>query len=302
MGRGSYTAADWTKLRNSFGNDRSAEKIYGIERSSYTSSLLVNVNRESRDNEDQPESTPIIIGFDVTASMGYLAEELALNSLNKAIMYLYDNKPISCPQVMCCAVGDCKSDKMPLQVTQFESDIRIIKQLTSLKLEGGGGGNGGESYNLVWYFAANHTNTDCYERRNKKGILITIGDDCCHKTLSCSEVSRVFGDKIKYDLSDEELVSAAEKMYSVFHICIDKGNIEDDKIFNDWRHIMNGRVAVINKREIIYLSELIYSLISIAQGKNNNETLASIDQRAAEIVSKSLSYISIQNNNNTISF
>ena len=163
MGRGSYTASDWTKLRSSFGNERRAEKIFSSACSQQSS--LAGVYREARDNEDSPQSTPVIIGFDVTTSMGYLAEELALNSLNRAIMYLYEHKPILCPQVMCCAIGDCKSDKRPLQVTQFESDIRIIKQLTSLYLEGGGGGNGGESYNLAWYFAGKRTRTDCYEKR-----------------------------------------------------------------------------------------------------------------------------------------
>lgn len=301
MGRGSYTASDWTKLRSSFGSERRAEKIFKSGGSAEIPTDLSGVVREARDNEDSLESTPVIIGFDVTASMGYLAEELALNSLNKAIMYIYENKPILYPQVMCCAIGDCKSDKKPLQVTQFESDIRIIKQLTSLYLEGGGGGNGGESYNLAWYFAANRTHTDCFEKRRKKGVLITIGDDCCHKTLTRGEVSRVFGDTVEYDLSDEELIAAAEKKYSVFHICIDKGAPEDECIFADWCSFMRGRVAAVNKRDISCLSELIYALISVAEGRTPNEALGSVEQRAAETAAKSLAYINIKNND-TISF
>lgn len=301
MGRGNYTASDWTKLRSSFGSERRAEKIFKSGSSADIPTNLSGVVREARDNEDSLESTPVIIGFDVTASMGYLAEELALNALNKAIMYIYDNKPILYPQVMCCAIGDCKSDKKPLQVTQFESDIRIIKQLTSLYLEGGGGGNGGESYNLAWYFAANRTHTDCFEKRHKKGILITIGDDCCHKTLTRGEITRVFGDTVEYDLSDEELLATAEKQYSVFHICIDKGAPEDERIFADWCSFMRGRVAAINKRDISCLSELMYALISVAEGRTPNEALGSVEQRAAETAAKSLAYINIKNND-TISF
>ncbi|MDO4863256.1 MAG: hypothetical protein Q4A05_03710 [Ruminococcus sp.] len=301
MGRGSYTASDWAQLRSSFGSERRAEKIFKAAASANITAELGDVVREARDNEDSPESTPVIIGFDVTASMGYLAEELALNSLNKAIMYIYDNKPILCPQVMCCAIGDCKTDKKPLQVTQFESDIRIIKQLTSLYLEGGGGGNGGESYNLAWYFAANRTRTDCYEKRSKKGILITIGDDCCHRTLTRGEINRVFGDSAEYDLSDEELIAAAEQKYSVFHICIDRGTPEDERVFADWRSLMQGRVAAINKRDIACLSELIYALISVAEGRTPNEALSLVEQRAAETAAKSLAYINIKNND-TITF
>lgn len=301
MGRGSYTASDWTKLRSSFGNEKKAEKIFVPKVRNAAPASLSGVFRESRDNEDSPESTPVIIGFDVTSSMGYLAEELALNSLNKAIMYLYENKPILCPQVMCCALGDCKSDKEPLQVTQFESDIRIIKQLTELRLEGGGGGNGGESYNLAWYFAANRTRTDCCEKRGRRGYLITIGDDYCHRTLTSSEISRVFGDNAKYDLSNEELIAAAEKKYNVFHICIDRGTPEDDRVFADWRSFLYGRTAVIEKNDISCLSELIYALISVGEGRTPNESLSAVEQRAAEKAAKSLAYINIPDTN-TISF
>ena len=81
----------------------------------------------------------------------------------------------------------------------------------------------------------------------KKGILITIGDDCCHR-YSHAEISRVSATASEYDLSDEELIAAAEEKYHVFHICIDKGLPEDERIFADWREILPGRTAVINKK------------------------------------------------------
>ena len=296
MGRGSYTASDWTMLRSSFGNEKKAEKVFTRREPIYSSSSLSGVRREARDNEDSPLSTPVIIGFDVTASMGYLAEELAFNALNKAIMYLLERKPITCPQVMCCAIGDCKSDKYPLQVTQFESDIRIIRQLTELCLEGGGGGNGGESYDLAWYFAANRTFTDCFEKRGRKGHLITIGDDRSHGSLTRGEIQRVFGDTVSYDLSDEELIAAAEQKYNVFHICIDRGAPEDERIFADWRALMPGRAAAVSKNDISCLPELIYALISVAEGRTPNEALSSVEQRAAETAAKSLAYIDLKTN------
>ncbi len=301
MGRGSYTANDWTKLRNAFSEAKKTDSLFVRETYTAPSKPLSGVFREARDNVDSPESTPVIIGFDVTSSMGYLAEELALNSLNKAIMYLYDNKPILCPQVMCCAIGDCKCDRLPLQVTQFESDIRILSQLTQLKLEGGGGGNGGESYNLAWYFAAERTCTDAFEKRRRKGHLITIGDDFCHSVLTKSEISRVFGDDVPFDISDEELISAAEEKYNIFHIHIDKGTNTDDRVFADWQKLLPGRTAAVEKNDISILSELIYALISVGEGSTPNEALSSVEQCAAEKAAKSLAYINISDNN-TISF
>ena len=310
MGRGSYTASDWSKLRSSFGPehslaapDRNAGRIFRSTKPSSSPASLVRIVREAFDNEDSPESTPVMIGFDVTASMGYLAGELATHSLNMAINYLLENKPISCPQIMCCAIGDCKSDKYPLQVTQFESDIRIIKQLISLCLEGGGGGNGGESYNLAWYFAARRTRTDCFRKRGKKGYLITIGDDDCHDRLTRAEIAKVFGDSVPYDISNEELVTEAGKMYNIFHICIDTGDPGCDRIFANWRELLPGRATVIDKRDISVLSELIYSLIAVSEGSTPNEALRTTDQTAAEKAARSLAYINIrQADNNVISF
>ena len=289
MGRGSYTAADWNSLRREFSGKKAPELFAAQTPAADTS--LHHVIREARDNEDSPFSTPVIIGFDVTASMGWLAEELALRALNRAIMYLYEQKPIPCPQVLCCALGDSKSDRVPLQVTQFESDIRIIRQLTGLYLEGGGGGNGGESYHLAWYFAAHRTRTDCFARRRKKGHLITIGDDRCHKVLTRQEIFRVFGDDAAYDRSSEELLAAAEEQYHVSHICIDKGMPEDSGIFADWSALMPGRVAVIGKKHTGCLAELIYALISVSEGQSHNDALRVVDQSAAEIIADSLAAI-----------
>ena len=196
MGRGSYTASDWASLRKKemLSVTSDVKKIYkNTVASDYYNCRFIKM-RESIDSEDSPESLPIILGFDVTGSMEFLAKELAVNSLSKAIIALYQKSIVKSPHIMCAAIGDCKSDNYPLQVTQFEADIRINQQLLELCLEGGGGGNNGESYNLLWYFAAKHTITDAHRKRNEKGILITIGDDFCHPELSVSEIKQFFND------------------------------------------------------------------------------------------------------------
>ena len=127
--------------------------------------------RESRDNDEHPNSTPIAIGVDVTGSMGYLSEEIVKNSLNELMKKLYASNVIPDPQLMFAAIGDALADEAPLQVTQFESDIRIAEQLLELWLEAGGG-DGPEDYSLFWYFLANHTDTDSMKKRNEKGFAL----------------------------------------------------------------------------------------------------------------------------------
>ena len=296
MGRGSYTASDWANLRNSKGltKNNTAENIFTGKTvySAYSSRNIT--TRESRDSEDSPKSTPIIIGFDVTASMGYLAKELATNAIHKTVMSLYKEKPILNPHVLCAAIGDCLSDTNPLQVTQFEADIRIIKQLTELYLEGGGGGNGGESYNLLWYFAAKHTKTDAYEKRNKKGFLFTIGDDRCHDQLSVGNIKNVFGEDVFYNYSNEELLSMTCEKYHVFHINIESNNSHDKNVFHSWQKLMSGYCTEIHIKDVELLAELIVSIISVTKGSTVNDTLKKLDQDVAERLSRAMAFINIK--------
>ena len=294
MGYGSYTASDWISLKKSrkLNSENTAENVFTVHSVSEKYDPRCFSVRESRDSEDSPQACPVIIGFDVTASMGYLAKELAVNALNKTVMSVYDNKPVSYPHIMCAAIGDSKCDKSPVQVTQFEADIRIIKQLTELYLEGGGGGNDGESYHLLWYFASRHTSFDEYEKRHKKGIIITIGDDKCHRILTRNEVRSFFSDEIEYDLSSEELLREAEEKYRVFHICIENGSDRDYDVFAQWHSLMPGRVTVINRKNISLLSYLITGIISMASGKTHNETLGCMDQTVSKNLSRSIALIS----------
>ena len=305
MGRGSYRATDWAALRSSrkLSGDSTEVQIFDSKAANASNRSNYIKLRESRDNPDSPRSTPVIIGFDVTASMGYLAKEIATNSLNNMISQILANKAVTDPQVLCAAIGDVKSDKYPLQVTQFESDIRMVRQLMTLCLEGGGGGNDGESYNLLWYFASRHTSTDCHEKRHEKGLLITIGDDKCHADLSRSEIFNAFGDNVPYTVSNEELIREVSLKYDIFHLYIENGTARDKEVFSYWNDLLPGRSAPINKKDISLLSDLIVAIMLVNEGMTHNQALQEKDQDIAERIARSLSFIEIKkNDNNTLSF
>ena len=96
MGIGLYRAGDWMALRksNKLSEASTAVQIYNKKTADNCNRSNLIKNRESRDNDDSPESTPVIIGFDVTASMGYLAKEIAVNSLNNMISAIIDDKAV----------------------------------------------------------------------------------------------------------------------------------------------------------------------------------------------------------------
>lgn len=224
--------------------------------------------RESRDSALNPNSNAIIVALDVTGSMGINAEQLARNGLGVMVEEIIKRKPVSDPHVMCMGIGDVKYDSAPLQVTQFEADITIAEDLKNIYLEGGGGGNCFESYNLAWYFAALNTSIDCYEKRGKKGYLFTLGDEEAPEDLLASEIRKVFGNQETKDYTSEQLLNMASKMYHVYHIVVKQGSHARhyfDDVMKSWKELLGQRVLILEKNED--LAEVIVSTIEVNEGR-----------------------------------
>ena len=280
MGRGSYTARDWEKLKTSrsITSDARADNLFKNRQ------MLDKFNpkfigmREARDNDEHPNSTPIAIGVDVTGSMGYLSEEIVKNSLNELMKKLYASNVIPDPQLMFAAVGDV-TDQAPLQVTQFESDIRIAEQLLELWLEGKGG-DIPEDYSLFWYFLAKHTDTDSMKKRNKKGFAFTIGDASNHDMLKAADIKKIFGDDVQNDMTAESVADEALKTYELFHI-----NLSTQMT----RTIINGRTVNISKSDVSLLPELIISIICKTKGINRRDILGDLDPKVEKNLNSMMS-------------
>jgi len=270
MGRGSYTSRDWEKLRTSrkITSDSKADNLFkNTEMLDKFNPKFISM-REARDSDEHPNSTPIAIGVDVTGSMGYLSEEIVKNSLNELMKKLYASNVIPDPQLMFAAVGDVDDDA-PLQVTQFESDIRIAEQLLELWLEGNGG-DGPEDYALFWYFLAKHTDTDSMKKRGNKGFAFTIGDATNHDTLRAKDIKDIFGDKVQRDMKLDDVADEALKTYELFHI-----NITSGKPLT----VINGRTINIPKSDVSLLPELIISVICKVKGLKRSDILGDLDPK-----------------------
>jgi len=223
--------------------------------------------RESRDSAANPDSTPIIVGLDVSGSMGVLAENLVRKGLGVLFQGILDNKVITSPHLMAMAIGDAACDQAPLQVTQFETDIVITQQVEKLFIEGGGGGNNHESYQLPWYFAATRTSTDAFEKRGKKGFLFTVGDELPPDQLLAAHIKRTFGTGPAANLSLREVLTMAERMYHVFHVVVEEGNFaraDPDAVVDQWKAVLGQRV--IRLSDYTNLAEVIIAAIEVTQG------------------------------------
>ncbi len=177
------------------------------------------VFREARDSEVHPNTVPIILGLDVTGSMGHIPHELIKEGLPKLMGGIIQGG-VPDPALLFLGIGDHECDRYPLQVGQFESgDEELDMWLTRTYIEGGGGGNAGESYLLAWYFAAFHTKTDAFEKRGQKGLLFTVGDEPGLKTLPASAIKEIMGQG-QQTYTHLELLAEAQKRYDVYHISV----------------------------------------------------------------------------------
>lgn len=174
------------------------------------------VVRECCDSEEHPETVPVILALDVTGSMGSAAVEVA-KRLNTVMTKLYDQtKDV---EFMIMGIGDLAYDRAPIQASQFESDIRIAEQLDQLYFEGGGGGNGFESYTAAWYFALNNTRLDCHSR-GKKGLIITMGDEPLNHYLPKAPLEASLGVSNEKDIETRELYKEVTEKFEVYHLAV----------------------------------------------------------------------------------
>lgn len=176
--------------------------------------------RESRDNADHPNTVPIIVGNDVTGSMGRIPRVLqekfkTLTGLLLRQGYVED------PQIAIAAYGDAYCDQVPLQISQFEDDNRMDDNLDNLFIESGGGGNGGETLTLALYYLANHTATDSYEKRGKKGYAFFVADEIALDLLPAHVKDSIGVDEPVGDLSVEGIFKAASEKWDIFILLID---------------------------------------------------------------------------------
>ncbi len=198
--------------------------------------------RESRDSAEHPESTPIAVLFDVTGSMGSVPVTMQ-KQLAKLHGLLLRKGYATDPQIMFGAIGDADSDRIPLQVGQFESDNRMDEQLRNVVLEGGGGGQKSESYELAAYFMARHTATDAWDKRGRKGYLFIIGDEMNKPRLRARYIRRLIGDDVDRDVDVAALYRELAEKWEVFFILPKQTSyFYDSQVRGHWKGILDERV------------------------------------------------------------
>jgi len=247
--------------------------------------------RESCDSTINPNSLPIIIGLDVTGSMGMIPDYFARTGLPALFKEIYDRKPGGDdPHVAFAGIGDVHCDHSPLQMSQFENSIVLADQLIDLHLEGGGGANDSESYTALWYLAGMKTKIDCFPKRGKKGFLFTIGDEKVPPGLTADHLTKIFGPGQYTDWTTEQLLEVASKYYHVFHVVVLEGShcrYNSDDVLQGWRNVLGQHVLPLSDYK--KLSEVIVSTIETINGKDAATVAKSWSGDTSVVVARALS-------------
>jgi hypothetical protein len=284
MGGLRSSSADWAKYSTSTSTKSTAQI--------FTSSSLhpdlnpKGVTRESRDSDANSESTAILVGVDVTGSMGMISETLVRTGLGTLFTEIYERRPVSDPHIAVAGIGDAYCDRAPFQISQFEADLAIADQLEKVYVESGGGGNGYESYELPMYFAAYHTSIDCMEKRNKRGYLFTIGDEPPPPCVRADQVNSIFGDTLEADIPMADIIDKAQEMYYVYHLIVKEGShcrYGYDDVKSKWTNLLGERAVTLT--DYTALAEVIVSIIEVNEGRAADEVVASWSGSTALAVS-----------------
>jgi hypothetical protein len=286
MGASSWSNDSYSNLKRDY-STKSTTQIFSSQTLDNDMSPKDVKFRESRDSDVHPNSVAIAVFLDETGSMGKIPEILVREKLGTLMTTLIAHG-VPDAHVMFGGIGDHYADSSPLQVGQYEAGTdELNKWLTKIYLEGNGGGQNKESYPLAWLFAGRHTSIDCFEKRDEKGFLFTIGDESYHPTLEAAKLKELLGYDFSEDISAETLLSEAQRMYNVFHLHIRETSTgSKQSIIDSWKKLLGERVIVVE--DFNSVAEIIASTVAVVLGADLKNVVSGFDDNTAKQVTNAL--------------
>ena len=161
------------------------------------------------------DGNPIVFALDVTGSMGEWSKVI-YDKMPMFFGQIKIQKYLNDPCLSFCAVGDVRTDCAPLQVSEFGKGAAIDEQICNLYLEGNGGGNNHESYDISAYFYANKVNLiNC----DIPFFFLTC-DEMYWEECSNNHFERLFGHKIPGELKKIDSKESWKKLLEKYNVFI----------------------------------------------------------------------------------
>ena len=129
---------------------------------------------------------PIIIALDVSGSNINFAK-LVYDKLPMFYGQIVEKGYLDDFDVCICAVGDVKFDDYPIQIGTPAKGLEIDSWLEKIVLEGGGGSNPNESYEIMAHYLANY----CEFEKDANPTLFFLGDEMVLDTVRKDECDKL---------------------------------------------------------------------------------------------------------------
>eukprot|EP00771_Trimastix_marina_P002773 gnl/Trimastix_PCT/393.p1 GENE.gnl/Trimastix_PCT/393~~gnl/Trimastix_PCT/393.p1 ORF type:complete len:286 (-),score=84.13 gnl/Trimastix_PCT/393:545-1402(-) len=154
---------------------------------------------------------PIIVCVDVTGSMGDWTK-IIFDKMPMFFGQLMMQGYLADPELCFAAVGDAFTDSGPLQVTDFAKGTSIDSELGKLWLEGNGGGQSFESYELAAFYFAHRCDVSSAQ---SKPFLFMTGDEGFYD-VSANQVKGLLGVDIEADIPGKEIFRRLRERFHVY--------------------------------------------------------------------------------------
>ncbi len=193
--------------------------------------------------------SPLVIACDVTGSMGTWPA-----TIFSKLPYLeiegkeYLGKGM---EISFAATGDAYSDKYPLQVRKFTDGKGLEKSLKELVIEGNGGGQMCESYDLTALYYARNVDMPNAVRP----IMIMIGDEGLYEYIDKSHAKKYANINLEGRLSTKQVFEELKSKYSVYLVRKPYGDYRGDGMDGDNRKIYNQWVDLLGEDHIATLPD-----------------------------------------------
>lgn len=265
-GGGSYYDRDVTSkaLRGASGVSSVAERE--LQQSSMDPALLPKNRRLAC-----AARNPLVYDFDVTGSMGNLPKIIydkwpGIVGQMVARAYLPD------PQMSIAATGDIRSDSSPLQMADFCPLRNLDKWLKRIHLEGGGGGQGSESYALTAYYYAYR----CDLPNAVNPIYLITGDEAFVEDLDADDLREHFGGEPASTTAKQVFADLLKKfkgnVFLIHRRYAATGNEgwTDSTIVSQWESVL-GKERIIHLPGDLAIGDITLGVYAIASGARTLE-------------------------------
>ncbi len=210
--------------------------------------------------------SPLVIVCDVTGSMGdwpaTMFSKLPYLEL-EGQEYLGKDMEISW-----AAIGDANSDQYPLQGRPFTNGTDLKAKMEELVIEGGGGGQLHETYELAaLYYARNVSMPNAI-----RPIIIFIGDEMPYDYVDADHAKNYAYNKLEGRLTSKQILAELQTKFAVYVIVkpynIGSGDQDENNktVFNAWNKLLDDdHIAVLPDPQRVV--DVIFGILAKETGR-----------------------------------